>query len=80
MTILRFTSPFKDGMGQHHPNHARHYYFVRLGERWPNDARYRLIEVTTSILSEAKKFETEEEAREVWCEANRPGGWEVVNE
>lgn len=80
MTVLRFTPIKKEGMGQYHPNHAPAYYFVRLGEQWPNDPRFRLIAETTAIRSQAKEFESEEAAREVWCSANRPANWEVVTE
>jgi hypothetical protein len=80
MTVLKFTSIPRDGMGQHHRNHASHYYFVRLGEQWPNDPRFRLIAETTSDRKQAKEFETEEAAREVWCACNKPANWEVVTE
>lgn len=67
--LLQFTNPYRE-----------RYYFVRLGEQWPNDPRFRLIAETTAIRSNAKEFDSEEAAREVWCSANKPANWEVVSE
>lgn len=77
--LLRFTSPLREGIGHIPPTNPGPFYFQHLGEQWPNDPRYRLISHTTSIKSEARQFNTAEEAQEVLVTARHPKGWEIID-
>ncbi len=78
--FLKFTSLPKDGLGQYHANHAPAYYFLYLGQQWPDDPSKRLIDATTPDIREAKPFDTVEDARTTLVQAGRPPGWEVIDE
>jgi hypothetical protein len=77
--LLKFTPVSREGLGQYVQKDDGPYYLVHLGPQWPHDPRYRLIDETTRDKTKAKQFDTEDDARTCWNQANRPNGWEVVS-
>lgn len=65
--VLQFTNPWKEK-----------FYFQNLGMQWPHDPSKRLIELTTSKITEATPFDDAETAKAVLVAAGRPLGWEIV--
>jgi len=74
--ILKFTPPKENAWGKRQ-EHAKAYYFVRLGLQWPHDPSKRLIDETTPDLSHAKEFGSTEDARTVLARAGSPTGWTI---
>lgn len=66
MFRLKFTNPW-----------GEKFFFVRLGEQWAKDPRYRYIDATTPDAALARLFDTEEDANAAWSEAGKPRGWET---
>jgi hypothetical protein len=78
--LLKFTPlPAASGMGQYHPPTAAAYYLTNLGGPWPRNPEKRLIERTSADRSEAKEFDTEEDARACLVSCGEPKGWEAVS-
>ncbi len=69
MFLLKFTSPYRET-----------FYFLRLGEQWPHEPRFRLIDATVRDREQARQFATEEDARAVWSRAGSPACWDVVSQ
>lgn len=64
--ILRFT-----------PQPGVHHYFVNHGEEWPHRKGYRLIGQTTQDRTNARRFDTADEALAALKLSDDPVGWEI---
>jgi len=76
--ILRYLYAPKDGIGQYSKTPDGPWYFVRAGTQWPYEPAKRMIDATTRDATEARKFDTEEDARAQLATVGQPPGWEVV--
>ncbi len=76
--ILRYLYVPKDGIGQYSKTPDGTWYFVRAGTQWPYEPSKRMIDATTQRIEEARKFDTEEDARAQLAVCGMPPGWEVV--
>lgn len=74
---LRYSTIYKDGLGQWNKETAPAYFLVRTGDQWPNAPQFRLIDATSPRAADAKLFDTEESARECWSECGKPAQWTV---
>lgn len=59
-------------------NYNETFWFVELGEPWPNRPELRLIKTTSPQESDAKCFESAEEAAAVLVACDNPVNWTIV--
>lgn len=65
--VLKFTNPW-----------GEKFFMQNLGNFWPGNVTRRLIERTTPDEAAARRFDTEEQAREVLATTGMPPGWDVA--
>ena len=67
MHLLKYTNAYKEA-----------FYFCNFGQQWGHNPARRLIERTSPDVEHARRFDSEEAAREALVVAGSPAGWEVV--
>lgn len=62
--LLRYTNPY-----------GEKFYFVSLGEPWPERPGLYPIAATTTHMDRAFQFNCLKDALDVWVKSNRVPGW-----